>query len=76
MSGLDIASLRPLDLFGFYLPPLVLWLVVSLAPFLLLRWLLDRVGAYNWVWHRPLFDVALYVVILGGLIFSGGTRWL
>ena len=76
MSGLEIESLRPLDFFGFFLPPLVLWILTALAPFLLLRWLLHRIGAYAWVWHRPLFDVALYVAILGGLIFSGGTRWL
>jgi hypothetical protein len=76
MTSLGIDSLRPLDFFGFYLPPLVLWFVVALVPFILLRWGLDRIGAYTFIWHRPLFDAALYVVILGGLVFSGGTRWL
>ena len=76
MSPLDIESLHPLDVFGFYLPPLVLWIVVALVPFVLLRWTLDRLGAYAFIWHRPLFDAALYVAILGGLVFSGGTRWL
>ena len=55
---------------------LVLWVVVAFVPFILLRWGLDRIGAYAFIWHRPLFDAALYVAILGGLIFSGGTRWL
>jgi hypothetical protein len=76
MTSLDIGSLRPLEFFGFFLPPIMLWIVVALVPFILLRWLLDRIGAYAIIWHRPLFDVALYVSILGGLIFSGGTRWL
>jgi hypothetical protein len=76
MTSLDIASLSPIDFFGFFLPPIMLWIVVALVPFVLLRWLLDRTGAYAFIWHRPLFDAALYVSILGGFIFSGGTRWL
>ena len=76
MTSLGIDSLRPLDFFGFYLPPLVLWVVVAFVLFMLLRWGLDRIGAYAFIWHRPLFDAALFVVILGGLVFSGGTRWL
>jgi hypothetical protein len=76
MIGLGIESLRPLDFFGFYLPPLVLWALVVLVPFLVVRWVLGRAGAYAFIWHRPLFDVALFVAMLGGLVFSGGTRWL
>jgi hypothetical protein len=54
------------------------WLlfVAYVAVPVVLFWLLDRTGAYAFVWHRPLFDAALLVAILGGLIFSGGTRWL
>jgi len=76
MTSLGIDSLRPLDFFGFYLSPLVLWIVLALIPFILVRWVLGRIGAYAYIWHRPLFEVALFVTILGGLIFSGGTRWL
>lgn len=76
MSHLGIESLRPLDFFGFYLPPIMLWMLVALIPFVLLRWGLGRIGAYAFIWHRPLFDAALFVAILGGLIFSGGTHWL
>lgn len=76
MSSLGIESLRPLDFFGFYLPPVVLWMLVALIPFIVLRWFLARIGAYAFIWHRPLFDVALFVAILGGLVFSGAARWL
>lgn len=76
MTGLSIESLRPLDFFGFYLPPIILWILVLLVPFVVLRWALGRIGFYAFVWHRPLFDAALFVVLLGILIFSGGTRWL
>lgn len=76
MMDLGVDSLRPLAFFDFYLPPLVLWTLVALVPFLVVRWGLDRIGAYSLIWHRALFNVALFVAILGGLIFSGGTRWL
>ena len=34
----------------------------------LLRRLLERTGAYRYVWHRALFDLALYVVLLGAVV--------
>ncbi len=55
---------------------MVLWALVALVPFLALRHLLSWSGAYAFIWHRPLFDAALFVVIVGGLVLSGGTRWL
>ncbi|MDR6950712.1 hypothetical protein J2X65_000055 [Ancylobacter sp. 3268] len=69
------------ELFGFYLPPVLLWALIALVPFLILRWLLARTGFYRFVWHRPLFDVALYVILFGGVIFGvpavlGGAGWL
>jgi hypothetical protein len=32
-----------------------------------LRRLLARAGFYRLVWHRPLFDFALYVILVGGV---------
>jgi hypothetical protein len=48
---------------------MLLTLVLSIA----LRRVLARVGAYSLVWHRGLFDVALYVLLLGAV--SSFTRW-
>jgi hypothetical protein len=28
-----------------------------------------RLNAYRFVWHRPLFDTALFVLLLGGIVF-------
>lgn len=72
---------RTLDIFGFYLPPLLLWALVAFVPYYVLTWLGKRVGFYAFVWHRPLFDVALYIIILGALMFglpfvTGGASWL
>ena len=56
-------------LFGFYLPPVMLWAVLALVPFLILRVVLQRFGLYRFVWHRPLFDAALYGILFGMVVF-------
>ncbi|MFK8251869.1 DUF1656 domain-containing protein [Ancylobacter terrae] len=61
---------RTVDLFGFYLPPVVLWAAAALLPYLIVSRLADRVGFYRFVWHRPMVDAALYVIIAGALIFG------
>lgn len=58
-----------IDLFGVLLPSLMLWLVITYAIGALLRPLLERVGVYRFVWHRALFDLALYVCLLGGVVY-------
>jgi hypothetical protein len=60
------------DLFGIYLPPLLPSIGLAwLLTFLLIR-LLNRVGFYHLVWHRPLANLALYVIVLGGTVFGLG----
>lgn len=52
---------------GIYMPWL---LVLALAALLLGRvagWVLARLGFYRLVWHPPLFDAALFILILSGL---------
>jgi len=57
------------DLFGVLLPSLMLWVVVTYAIGALLRPLLERAGVYRFVWHPALFDLALYVCLLGGVVY-------
>lgn len=56
-----------LDVFGLYLP----WLMPLAGMALLLLWPLRRLlalsGAYRWIWHPALFDMALYVLLLWAL---------
>ena len=53
--------------YGLYLP----WLMVLALGALLALWavrrLLAAVGAYRWVWHPALFDMALYLLLLYAL---------
>ncbi|WP_342111129.1 DUF1656 domain-containing protein [Methylobacterium sp. SI9] len=59
-----------IDLYGVFVPGLALWMAIAFALSLLLRRLLAASGFYRLVWHRPLFDLALYVVLLGGVVIS------
>ena len=56
-----------LDLYGVYVPTLLLLLLAAYAVKSLLRALLARLGFYRRVWHPPLFNLALYVLVLGAL---------
>jgi hypothetical protein len=56
-----------LDIGGVFAPSLLVWAVAALAISLPLRWILDRVGLYRFVWHRGLFDIALLLVLWGGV---------
>jgi hypothetical protein len=57
-----------IDLSGVFLPALLVWAVVALPLSALARRLLRAAGAYRLVWHPALFDFALYILILGGLV--------
>lgn len=63
-----------IDLYGVYVPWLLVLMLVALALSLVLRRLLSWTGAYAYVWHRGLFDLALYVLLLGAM--SSLSSWL
>ena len=54
-----------LDIYGVFVPALFAWVLIAYGISLPLRRVLTWSGFYRFVWHRPLFDVALYVVLLG-----------
>jgi hypothetical protein len=57
------------DLYGVFLPTLLVLLLGAYVLKSLLRVLLTRLGFYRFVWHPPLFNLALYILILG-LLFN------
>ncbi|WP_018259513.1 DUF1656 domain-containing protein [Methylobacterium sp. WSM2598] len=57
-----------LDLYGVFLPALLVQAVIAFALSLVLRRLIARAGLYRLVWHRPLFDAALTVTCLGAVV--------
>jgi hypothetical protein len=56
------------DLFGVYVPGLLCCGIAALAVNLVLRRVLMRAGFYRMVWHRALFDLAMFIVVLGGVV--------
>jgi hypothetical protein len=69
------------DFDGVFVSPLLIYAIVALAICAVVQRLLILVGFYRLVWHRALFDFALFVVLLGAvsavagpLIERGGWR--
>jgi len=58
-----------LDIYGVFVPPLLLMVIASMPLAAFVRLVLARLGAYRLVWHRPLFDLSVFVIILGGACF-------
>lgn len=55
------------NLFGVLLPPLLVALGLALLVSTALRWGITRAGLYRFIWHRALFDLALLVILTGGV---------
>jgi len=53
------------DVYGVYFPIFVVVAAVAFLLQLLLKRVLDARGFYRFVWHRPLVDLAIYVILLG-----------
>lgn len=55
------------DIYGVLFPPLLIWLGLAYLVAVPVRAALTRIGVYAYVWHRPLFDLAVLVILLGGI---------
>ncbi|WP_449430333.1 DUF1656 domain-containing protein [Pseudomonas putida] len=56
-----------LDINGVFLPTLLVMMVFTYLLFLGVHAVLVRLHFYRLVWHRALFNVALYAVLLGAV---------
>jgi hypothetical protein len=54
-----------LDISGIFLPTILVMMVFTYGLFLLLHGVLNRLHFYRLVWHRALFNVGLYALLLG-----------
>lgn len=55
------------DFFGLYLPWLMPLAALALIALSAVRRLLAWAGAYRWISHPALFDLAIYLLLLWGL---------
>ncbi|WP_119681066.1 DUF1656 domain-containing protein [Indioceanicola profundi] len=53
------------DLAGVLVAPMLVWALLAFVICLGIYRVLGAVGAYRFVWHRSLFNTALYVLVLG-----------
>lgn len=66
--------LGEIDIGGVFVPGLLLLALAGGLLLMPLRALLARAGLYRIVWHRNLFDLALYVILVSAL--AELVRWL
>jgi len=52
-----------LDIYGVYVPIFVVVAAVAFLLQILLKRVLDACGLYRFLWHRALFDLAIYVIL-------------
>lgn len=56
-----------LDISGVFLPTLLVLMGITYVLYLVAHGLLTRVHFYRLVWHRALFNVGLYALLLGAV---------
>lgn len=54
---------------GVYMPGLLVLAALALVVTIVLTRIFGIFGAYRLIAYRPLVDVALYLIVLGGLVF-------
>lgn len=64
--------IHEVDIYGVLVPPMLVWFGIALIVTGLVRWMMGRLGLYRFVWHKPLFDLALLIVALGGVVAVTG----
>jgi hypothetical protein len=62
-----------LDLFGVYIAPISVMVVVAWVLTIVLRRAVARFGLLNHVWHPALFVLSVFVMILSGIILVAGS---
>jgi protein AaeX len=57
-----------INIFGVYVAPLAVLMVVAWLIFIVLRRIANRFGLLRHVWHPALFELAVYVIILSSIV--------
>jgi hypothetical protein len=65
--------LKEIDIFGVYVSPFVIQLLIAVAFYGCVRCLCNFLELQKYVWHPALVDVAVFIIILG-IIVSISTK--
>ncbi len=55
------------DIYGIFVPALLIFAIVAFLLAFVIRQFLDIIGFYHLVWHRPLFDLCIFVIMFGAV---------
>ena len=61
------------DIYGVYVPAFAIYAAIALLLQIVIMRILDACGFYRMVWHRALFDLTIYVIVLGVVTAAGAT---
>jgi hypothetical protein len=62
---------RDLTVFGMLVDPAAAMLVISGVSFVGLRWVLNHIVDLNrFVWRRPVFEIAMFLILYAAAILS------
>jgi Protein of unknown function (DUF1656) len=57
-----------IDIFGVFVPAVLVLMLIAYLINLVIRRVLTRIGFYRFVWHRSIFDLGIYVLVLGTVV--------
>ena len=57
-----------IDILGVFVPAVLVLMFIAYLVNLAIRTVLARVGFYRVVWHRSIFDLGIYVLVLGVVV--------
>jgi hypothetical protein len=61
------------DIYGVYFPAFAVFAAIAFLLQIAIRRPLDAIGFYRLVWHRALFELAIYVILLGVVTAVGAS---
>jgi protein AaeX len=63
-----------IDVFGVYIAPMALMLLVAWLILVPLRRLASRFGVERHVWHPALFEFAVFMIVLSSIVLLVASR--
>ena len=61
------------DIYGVYFPAFAVFAAIAFMLQVAINRFLGAIGFYRLVWHRALFDLAIYVILLGVVTAVGAS---
>ncbi len=64
----------PVNFLGFYLSPMILYVFWTVPVFIIVRFVLKRCGVLGFVWNLPLFEVAIFFILLALIVLGSYSQ--